>query len=408
MGPQYIPGEKKDLFLKTVEKTVIWIGKTQEIDDEVPCGNIVALFGLDQSINKSVTLTNEKETEARPIRAMKFSAVQVVHVTVQSKVESDLPHLLDGLRLLAQSDSMVVWTGEESGEHIIGALGELHLETCLKDLQDDFMGGVEINVSGPFVSFGETVSNKYSRAVMSKSPNGHNNLYMRATPMDIRIADAIEVGRIDACDDPEVHGKIMCEEFDYDKNLVKKIWCFGPEGTGPNMVVDRCKGVEYLNEIKDFVVAGFQWVSEVGALAEENMRSICFEVCDAVVHADANHRGGAQVIPTARRVMYASQLSAEPRLVEPVYWVEIQAVPKEAISGIESVMKQKRGYESEKRLRPETRLYDMKAHLSVVESFGLSGDLKASASGQVFPQLQLQCIFSYWDTMDSDPLEDGS
>ena len=58
------------------------------------------------------------------------------------------------------------------------------------------------------------------------------------------------------------------------------------------MVVDMCKGVQYLNEIKDSVVAGFQWASNKGALAEENMKGICFKVSDVVLHADAIHRGG--------------------------------------------------------------------------------------------------------------------
>jgi hypothetical protein len=43
-----------------------------------------------------------------------------------------------------------------------------------------------------------------------------------------------------------------------------------------------------------------------------------------VLHADAIHRGGGQIIPTARRAMYAAQLTATPRLLEPVYLVEIQ------------------------------------------------------------------------------------
>ncbi|PQP97448.1 Elongation factor 2 [Prunus yedoensis var. nudiflora] len=141
------------------------------------------------------------------------------------------------------------------------------------------------------------------------------------------------------------------------------------------MVVDMCKGVQYLNEIKDSVVAGFQWASKEGALAEENMRGICFEVCDVVLHADAIHRGGGQVIPTARRVIYASQITAKPRLLEPVYLVEIQA--------------------------PEQALV---AYLPVIESFGFSGQLRASTSGQAFPQ----CVFDHWEMMSSDPLEVGS
>ena len=47
---------------------------------------------------------------------------------------------------------------------------------------------------------------------------------------------------------------------------------------GPNMVVDITKGVQYLNEIKDSVVAAFQWATKEGVMAEENMRGIAFEV----------------------------------------------------------------------------------------------------------------------------------
>lgn len=55
------------------------------------------------------------------------------------------------------------------------------------------------------------------------------------------------------------------------------------------------------------------------------MRAIRFDIYDVTLHADAIHRGGGQIIPTARRVLYACQLTAQPRLMEPIYLVEIQA-----------------------------------------------------------------------------------
>lgn len=54
------------------------------------------------------------------------------------------------------------------------------MEICLKDLQDDFMGGAEIRVSEPVVAFRETVSERSDHTVMSKSPNKHNRLYLQA------------------------------------------------------------------------------------------------------------------------------------------------------------------------------------------------------------------------------------
>ena len=54
------------------------------------------------------------------------------------------------------------------------------------------------------------------------------------------------------------------------------------------------------------------------------MRAVRFDIHDVTLHTDAIHRGGGQIIPTARRVLLACQLTAQPRLMEPVYLVEIQ------------------------------------------------------------------------------------
>lgn len=123
------------------------MGKKQETVEEVLCGNTVAMVGLDHFITNNATLTNEKEVDAHPIRAMKFSVSPVVSVAVTTRVPSDLPKLEEGLKRLAKSNPMVVCTLPETGEHIISAAGKLHLEICLKDLQDDFMNGAEISIS---------------------------------------------------------------------------------------------------------------------------------------------------------------------------------------------------------------------------------------------------------------------
>ena len=57
---------------------------------------------------------------------------------------------------------------------------------------------------------------------------------------------------------------------------------------------------------------------------DENLRAVRFNIYDVTLHTDAIHRGGGQIIPTARRALYACQLTAEPRIMEPVYCCEIQ------------------------------------------------------------------------------------
>ena len=244
MGPNYVPGTKKDLYVKTVQRTVLCMGRRQEAVEDVPCGNTVAMVGLDQFITKNATLTGEKCEDAHTIKAMKFSVSPVVRVAVEPKVASDLPKLVEGLKRLAKSDPMVQCSIEETGEHIIAGAGELHLEICLKDLQDDFMGGAEIRISDPVVSFRETVTDTSDHVVMSKSPNKHNRLYMTARPMEDGLAEAIDDGKVGPRDDPKVRSKILSEEFGWDRDMAKKIWCFGPDTTGPNLLVDVTKGVQ--------------------------------------------------------------------------------------------------------------------------------------------------------------------
>ena len=404
MGPNYIPGQKKDLYLKSVQRTVLCMGRRQEAVEDVPAGNTVALVGLDQFITKNATITNDKNDDAHPIKAMKFSVSPVVRVAVECKVASDLPKLVDGLKRLSKSDPMVVCSIEETGEHIIAGAGELHLEICLKDLQDDFMGGAPIKISDPVVSFRETVSDRSERTVMSKSPNKHNRLYIEARPLEDGIAEMIDEGEIGPRDDPKARGKMMAEKFDWDKDIAaKKIWCFAPDTTGPNMFVDVTKGVQYLNEIKDSVVAAMQWAAKDGPLCEENMRNISFEINDVTLHTDAIHRGGGQIIPTARRVMFAAELTGKPRLMEPVYLVEITC-PEQAMGGVYSTLNQKRGIVFEEMQRPGTPIYNIKAYLPVLESFGFTSALRAATSGQAFPQ----CVFDHWEMLSADPMKEGS
>ena len=330
---------------------------------------------------------------------MKFSVSPVVRVAVEAKNPADLPKLVEGLKRLSKSDPMVQCIIEESGEHIIAGAGELHLEICLKDLEEDH-AGIPIKKSDPVVSYRETVSAPSSVMCLSKSANKHNRLFMKARPMEDGLAEDIEKGDVNMRQDPKVRARHLAENFDWDVGEARKIWCLGPDGTGPNMLVDVTKGVQYLNEIKDSVVAGFQWASKEGVLCEENMRSVRFDVHDVTLHTDAIHRGGGQIIPTARRALYACELTAEPRIMEPVYLVEIQC-PNSAIGGIYGVLTKRRGHVFEEYTVTGTPMHVSKAYLPVMESFGFTADLRSSTGGQAFPQ----CVFDHWQILSGDPMD---
>jgi elongation factor 2 len=397
MGPNYLPGKKEDLYIKNIQRTILMMGRKTEQIEDCPCGNIVGLVGVDQFLVKSGTITTCES--AHNIRVMKFSVSPVVRVAVEPKNAADLPKLVEGLKRLAKSDPCVQCYSEESGEHIVAGAGELHLEICLKDLEEDH-AGIPLKTSDPVVSFRETVIEESSIMCLSKSPNKHNRLYVKALPMSGELQAAIESGSIGPKDDPKARARVLSEEHGWDPTDARKIWCFGPETAGPNVFVDVTKGVQYLNEIKDSCVAAFQWATKEGVMCDENMRGIRFNLYDVTLHADAIHRGGGQMIPTARRVLYAAELTGQPRLMEPVYLCEIQT-PEHAMGGIYGVLNRRRGHVIAEERRAGTPLFNLKAYLPVLESFGFTADLRSHTQGQAFPQ----CVFDHWQVVQGDPLD---
>ncbi|KAK6465990.1 translation elongation factor 2 [Scheffersomyces coipomensis] len=392
-GPNYTVGKKEDLFLKSVQRTVLMMGRYVEQIDDCPAGNIVGLVGIDQFLLKSGTITTNENSAN--MKVMKFSVSPVVQVAVEVKNANDLPKLVEGLKRLSKSDPCVQCTMSDSGEHIVAGTGELHLEICLQDLENDH-AGVPLKISPPIVAYRETVEGESSMVALSKSPNKHNRIYVKAEPLSEEFSVSIEQGDILKLDVKE-RAKEMSQNFEWDVVDARKIWCFGPDGKGPNVVVDQTKAVQYLSEIKDSVVAAFQWATKEGPVLGEFVRSLRVNILDVTLHADAIHRGGGQIIPTMRRVTYASMLLAKPAVQEPIFLVEIQC-PENAIGGIYSVLNKKRGEVISEEQKIGTPLFNIKAFLPVNESFGFSGELRQATGGQAFPQM----IFSHWKVLPGD------
>ncbi|EDN96415.1 elongation factor 2 [Sclerotinia sclerotiorum 1980 UF-70] len=336
-GPNYTPGKKDDLFIKAIQRVVLMMGGKVDPIDDVPAGNILGLVGIDQFLLKSGTLTTSDT--AHNLKVMKFSVSPVVQRSVEVKNAQDLPKLVEGLKRLSKSDPCVLTFISESGEHVVAGAGELHLEICLKDLEEDH-AGVPLRISDPVVPYRETVTGKSSMTALSKSPNKHNRLYMIAEPLDEEVSKEIEAGKIGPRDDFKARARILADEHGWD--------------------VTRCP----------------------------------FNIMDVTLHADAIHRGSGQVMPTTRRVLYASTLLAEPGLLEPVFLVEIQ-VPESAMGGVYGVLTRRRGHVFAEEQRPGTPLFTIKAYLPVGESFGFNADLRSHTSGQAFPQ----SIFDHWQIL---------
>merc|ERR1719201_2642255 len=220
--------------------------------------------------------------------------------------------------------------------------------------------------------------------------------------MGEELAKAIEDGPGGPKAEIKERARLYREKFEWDENAARKVWCWGPETEGANVVVDQTTAVQYMNEIKEHVNSAFQWTTKEGPLCEENMRAIRFNIMDVTLHADSIHRGAGQIMPPTRRACFASELMAKPTLQEPVFLVEITC-PQEAMSGVYQCMNLRRGCVFEENPREGTPLVQVKAHLPVEQSFGFVAALRQMTSGQAFPQ----CVFDHWENIPGNAMDVG-
>ena len=70
MGPNYIPGKSSDLFVKNVTRTLIMMGGGIMAVDDVPCGNVCGLVGIDKYILKTGTISNFDKAHNLKVRKL--------------------------------------------------------------------------------------------------------------------------------------------------------------------------------------------------------------------------------------------------------------------------------------------------------------------------------------------------
>jgi elongation factor 2 len=139
---------------------------------------------------------------------MKFSVSPVVRRSVEVQNPQDLPKLVEGLKRLSKSDPCVLTFISDSGEHIVAGTGELHLDVCLRDLEEDH-AGVPLRILEPVVIYRESVGTKSSMIALSKSPNKFNRLYIAVEPLDEELSNFIEAGKINTQDNTKVQARFF-------------------------------------------------------------------------------------------------------------------------------------------------------------------------------------------------------
>lgn len=418
LGEAYSADDTEDARVCVVQGVAVPHGRHVTNVVAAGPGNCVVLEGIDASIRKTATVVEGPrqrldDVDVAIFRPLRFSDnAAVIKLAVEPLNPAELPKLTEGLRKISKSYPLATTKVEESGEHVIAGTGELYMDSIMRDLREMY-SNIEIKVADPVVGFRETVAETSSLMCFSETPNKRNKLTMIAEPLDAGVATDVERGDVDPSWPNRKLGAAFQQRYDWDLLAARSIWAFGPDSTAASsstsggcscVLVDDTLPSEVdkqmLGLAKDSIVQGFQWGCREGPLCDEPVRNVKFKILDAAISDQPLHRGGGQLIPTARRVCYSAFLMASPRLMEPVLSCEITC-PADCVQAVYPVLARRRGWIVRDSPKPGASFYVVDAFIPAIDSFGFETDLRAFSQGMAFASL----TFDHWAVAPGDPLD---
>jgi len=368
----------------TIQQVYMSMAADREIIDRVPAGNIAALSGL-PAIHVGETVA-EVDSNVQAFEGLKYVSDPVVTVAVEPADVKDLP-LFDKVihKLITEDPNLHFVINKESGEYLLSGMGELHLEITAYRMQE---AGLKVKTSKPIVIYRETISHDYKGpAIMGKSPNKHNKLWITIEKLPEEILEAIRSEKITEMQTRDERQKAL-KGFGWSTEDARSVVAI----EGNNILTNRIKGRQYVDEIMDHIKSGFREAVFTSVLAKEPAFGLKVNVEDVTVHEDPAHRGPAQVLPMTWRPIWCAFLLSDPKLLEPLIAFECK-VPNEFVSNVIAIVQKRRGKILD--MVNEEEMIVVKAEMPVSESFGLAEELRSSTQGRAFWATQ----FSRWATV---------
>lgn len=369
------------------------------------CAPWVLLTGipLDRIIKYGI-ITDSSSLCVMPPRTFIPNTASHFRVSLEPLIPSELPKMLQVLRLLGLLYPSLRTHVEESGEHVLLGPGELYLDCVLQDLRS--IGQVQIRLSDPSASLTETVSEQSTLKCFADTANGKLRITLIAEPMEKGLPELIESNN---CALPAE--SVLIEKFGWDRLSCRSVMAVSSRG-GSVLIDDTFdESVEgLLPACRASLLQGFQWACREGPLCEEAIRAVKFRLLSLSVLDSSSTSSTdklslsalspAQIVPATRRACYAAFLTASPRLLEPIQSLSILA-PGDTVEVIYTLLGRRRGHILSDTPLAGTPLYSLQALLPLLDSPGFEIDLRSMTAGMAFPH----ATFSHWQAIPGDPLD---
>ncbi|UCD21214.1 MAG: elongation factor EF-2 [archaeon] len=367
----------QELYLNQAKRWVkaqqvnVYKGPQRFVIDEAPAGNIVGVAGLTDVFAGETVSTKPIE----PFEALKHIFEPVVTSSIEAKKPADLPKLINVLRQVGKEDpSIRVEINEETGQHLLSGMGELHLDVVTTRIKTE--KGVDVTASPPIVVFRETIT-KPGKTFEGRSPNKHNIFFLRVQPLEDPVYQAIKSGEIG---DMKIKKK--------DQNLWKILTSLGVDNNEARdykeiykdcVFLDETSGIVAIGEVIELAMQAFEQIVDAGSLAKEPCTKLKISLMDAKLHEDAIHRGPAQVLPAVRDAIRLSMRDAGVVLYEPLQVIQLES-PFRYMGEVSKIIQSKRGQLLN--VDQEGEHVSIRAQMPVSEMIGLSNDLRSATEGR--------------------------
>jgi elongation factor G len=308
--------------------------------DEATAGHIYAFIGL-----KDVTTGDTLCDPANPLvlESMTFPE-PVIDVAIEPKTKGDQEKLSVAIQKLAEEDpTFRVRLDEESGQTVIGGMGELHLDILVDRMRREFK--VEANVGKPQVAYRETIRRKVEKVEYThKKQTGGSGQYAKV--------------------------QVTFEPLD-------------PESGELYEFVNAVTGGRIPREYIPSVDAGIQSAMELGVLAGFPLVGIKATLEDGQYHeVDSSEMAfkiaGSMVLKEAVR-------KADPALLEPIMSVEVRT-PEDYMGDVIGDLNSRRGMIQS--MEDATGVKVVRALVPLSEMFGYVGDLRSKTQGRAVYTMQ--------------------
>ncbi len=354
-----------------VQQVSMYMGAYREDLNQITAGNIAALLGLELARAGETLVDAAHKEDMTPFERIKYVSEPVVTIAVEPKNPSDLPRLVEAMsRLSIEDPNLVATISRETGEYLLSGMGELHLEIAVDSLRN-YSGEIEIITSSPIVVYREGIAGK-GAVVTAKSPNRQNKFSVQVEPLEEKFIELVDQDKL-----AENTRNILA--LDEHRNIL----------------IDLTKSGQQLRKARSAIISGFRSACKAGPLCGEPLKDVRVKLLEAQLHEDPQQHKPVEIMQGIRRAIFGSFLTAKPILLEPIYKIGI-SVPAKWVGECSRVVTSKRGKILTFEQKGDTAM--ITGYIPVTETFGLSAELRSTASGHAF----WQCIFDHWEKVSDN------